>query len=241
MGVDRAGPTVAIIPARNEAEAIGIVVRETLAMRSTAACPLIDRIIVVNNRSTDETSAVAATAGAEVVNEDRLGYGAACWAGMQHLGDASTIVFIDGDASVPLEQTEKLLDAIGSGADMAIGVRVSGRRDGMSPAQRVGNGLATAMIKLMWGVPVRDLGPFRAVRAEALLSMKMQDRAYGWTVEMQIKAIELGLRVQEIEVGVRPRIGRSKISGTLRGVIGAGIGIITTILKLRLRSKECDR
>lgn len=241
MGIDRRGATVAIIPACNEAEAIGIVVREALALRNTAACALIDRVIVVNNRSTDQTAEVAALAGAEVIDEHHLGYGAACWAGMQHLGDASTIVFIDGDASVSLEQTENLLNAIEAGADLVIGVRVSGRRDGMSPAQRFGNGLATAMIRLMWGVPVRDLGPFRAIRAEALLSMQMEDRAYGWTVEMQIKAIALALHVQEIEVGVRPRIGRSKISGTLRGVISAGIGIITTILKLRLRSNRFRR
>lgn len=225
-------PIVAIIPALNEAQAIAGVVREALELRDPSGRRVFARIIVADNGSTDDTAARAREAGAQVIREDRRGYGAACWAGMTAMGNASTVVFIDGDASTPIEQTPLLIAALAAGADLAIGVRSSGRRAGMSLAQRFGNRLATVLICVLWRVRIRDLGPFRAVRSEPLRRMNLRDRAFGWTVEMQLAAVQLGLSTVEVGVGLRPRIGTSKISGTVRGTMGAGIGIVGTILRL---------
>lgn len=224
---------VAVIPAFNEALAIGGVVQETLGL-TCGGLRLFHRVVVVDNGSTDDTAAIAAGSGACVVNEPRRGYGAACLAGIAAAGDADTLVFIDGDGSVDLSQTPRLLAPLADGADLVIGARHGAPPEAMSFAQRFGNRLATALIRLIWRVPVSDLGPFRAVRGSALQRLDMRDPRYGWTVEMQVKAIQRGLPMVEVPVNLRPRVGKSKISGTVGGVIGAAIGIFSMIGRLWL-------
>lgn len=230
-------PIVAIVPALDEAAAIGSVVREAMALRDADGRPLLARVIVVDNGSLDDTAREAGAAAAEVVYEPRRGYGAACLAGIASATGAVTLVFIDGDASVDLNETPRLLEALKAGADLVIGVRRAGQRLGMTLPQRVGNTLATALIGVLWRERVSDLGPFRAVRSASLARLAMEDRSYGWTVEMQIKALQAGLRVTEVAVTVRPRIGRSKVSGTVRGVVGAAIGIFGMIFRLWYRER----
>jgi len=231
--------TVAIVPAHNEAAAIGGVVADVLALRHGGQ-RLFERAVVVDNGSTDGTAAVARHSGARVVSEPRLGYGAACLAGIAAAADADVLVFIDGDASVDLADTPRLLAALDD-ADLVIGVRHKASPEAMNFAQRFGNRLATGLIRLLWRAPVTDLGPFRAIRRDALQSLGMQDCAYGWTVEMQVKAIQHELRIIEVPVNLKPRIGRSKISGTVRGVIGAAVGIFLTIGRLWLAQRRPSR
>lgn len=215
-----------IIPALNEEAAIGGVV---------AAIPAwVDDIIVVDNGSTDATAAIAGEAGARVIREPKRGYGAACLAGLAALSDPDIVVFMDGDGSdVPAEMT-LLVDPIIQGrADLVIGSRVLGAREpgALTPQARFGNWLACRLIQLFWGRRYTDLGPFRAIRRRALAALDMQDRDYGWTVEMQVKAVRRGLRVGEAPVSYRRRLGASKISGTLRGVLGAGLKILYIIFR----------
>lgn len=231
-------PIVAVIPACNEAAVIGEVVRDSSTLRDPTHAPLFSRVIVVDNASTDGTGDQARCRGAHVVHERRRGYGAACAASLTQLGTARSVVFIDGDGSVDLAQTPRLLEALAAGADLVIGARGDGREQGMTSAQRFGTGLASALIRLLWRAPVTDLGPFRAIRREALENINMQDRGFGWTVEMQVKALQLGLKVVEVPVDVRPRVGVSKISGTVRGVIGAALGIFGTIGRLWWRQNR---
>lgn len=223
---------VAIIPALNEADAIGEVVASARRQRTRDNDPTFWRIVVVDNGSIDDTAAVALAAGAVVVCEPDRGYGAACLRGLDEIEDSDVVVFIEGDASTPIDEVYRLINAIRAGADLVIGVRVRGRETGMTLPQRIGNALGCAMIRQIWGTSTRDLGPFRAVTCDALQQIDMQDRSYGWTVEMQVRAIQLGMRVDEVSTSVLPRIGHSKISGTVRGVIGAAYGIFKTIIKL---------
>ena len=223
----RDNSTVAvIIPALNEESAIGGVV---------AAIPAwVDDIIVVDNGSTDATAAIAGEAGARVIREPKRGYGAACLAGLAALSDPDIVVFMDGDASDLPGEMALLVDPIIQGrADLVIGSRVLGAREpgALTPQARFGNWLACRLIQLFWGKSYTDLGPFRAVRHRSLLALNMQDRDYGWTVEMQVKAVRRGLRVMETPVSYRRRIGASKISGTVRGVLGAGIKILYIIFR----------
>ena len=172
------------------------------------------------------------------------GYGLACLTALAALRPVDVVLFTDGDRSFDAVQGLRLLEAIAGGADLAIGSRVLGRREpgALSLPQRAGNRVATLLIRLLWGVAMTDLGPYRAIRAEALQRIDMLDRAYGWTVEMQVKAIQHGLRVVEVPVdALRRRFGRSKVGGTLRGVVGAGVGILSMIARLRLREARLGR
>lgn len=195
------------------------------------------RVVVVDNASTDATAAVARAAGAEVVREPRAGYGSACQAGLRHLAERPPriVVILDADHSDYPEELPLLLAPIlGDDADLVCGSRVELAGAGVLPPQvRWGNGLATFLIRVLFGHRYTDMGPFRAIRWSSLERLRMTDPAYGWNAEMQVKALLCGLRVREVPVRYRPRTGTSKISGTLRGTLGAGRGIVLTILKLR--------
>jgi len=228
---------VAVIPARDEALSIAQVVRDIRAVINTDGGPLFDRILVCDNASTDATADVARTEGAEVVFEAYPGYGAACLAALSRIEQTDIVVFIDADQSLRIDQAIDLVGAISDGADLVIGCRPQGLQEtgSMTLPQRVGNVIASLLIRLIWQVPVSDLGPFRAIRFGALQKLEMQDRSFGWTVEMQVKAIQRGLLMAEVPVNYRRRVGQSKISGTVKGVLFAGIGIISMIFKLALR------
>ncbi len=213
-----------IIPALNEEGAIGKVIE--------AVPDWVDYIVVADNGSRDQTSEVARNSGARVVREDERGYGAACLAGLQALPSSDIIVFLDGDYSDYPEDMEELIAPIlTGGADMVIGSRVLGgaERGSLTPQQVFGNWLATRLIRLLWGARFSDLGPFRAIRDDALRMLEMEDRNFGWTVEMQVKAAKAGLKFAEVPVRYRQRIGVSKVSGTMSGTIKAGTKILSVI------------
>jgi hypothetical protein len=216
-----------VIPAFDEEQAIGLVVGEVR--------PLVDQVVVVDNGSTDRTADVARAAGARVVYEPRRGYGQACLTGIAALGDtADVIVFLDGDHSDHPAQLPDLVAPILSGrADMVIGSRTGGRAaPGSHPWHAVaGTRFCVALMNLLIGTRASDLGPFRAITRTALAGLDMRDRDYGWTVEMQIKARQAGLRVAEVPVDYRPRIGRSKVSGTVTGTVRAAAKILGTIVR----------
>ncbi len=218
-----------VIPAYNEALSIGKVVAEIPKK-------LIHEIIVVDNASTDDTARIAQAAGARVEYEPEPGYGAACLRGIakaKELG-ADLIVFMDGDYSDYGDEIGLLLDPIlKNECDMVIGSRALGvaEKGALTPQQRYGNQLACFLMRHLLGAHYTDLGPFRAISMSALDKIGMRDRNYGWTVEMQIKAHEKGLRVKEVPVRYRKRIGKSKVSGTVKGVVMAGYKIIFTILR----------
>lgn len=222
-----------IIPAFNEEEAVGLVVRDIPK-------DLVRHIIVVNNASSDRTSAMARQAGALVVDQSERGYGNACLKGIEqvstHQPPPDIVVFIDADHSdKPQQMTDVVAPIVNGAADFVIGSRALGQREpgSMMPQQVFGNWLATRLLKVFYGVRYSDLGPFRAIRWPALQALGMQDRTFGWTVEMQLKAAKRGLRIIEVPVDYRKRIGFSKISGTVKGSVLAGYKIITTIFKYR--------
>ena len=220
-----------VVPAFNEEASIGKVVKDIPR-------DLITEVIVVNNASSDNTVAVAEAAGATVLTEMEQGYGAACLKGLAYIrqkNDANMVVFIDGDYSDYPQQMPLLINPIiNEDYDMVIGSRALGERDegSMMPQQVFGNWLATTLIKLLYNYRFTDLGPFRAIKWEALEQIAMQDRDYGWTVEMQVKAAKLGMKCTEVPVDYRKRIGKSKIAGTVKGTILAGYKILYTIFKL---------
>ena len=217
---------VVVIPALDEEGAIGAVVREIP--------PIVHEVIVVDNGSRDRTPEAARAAGARVVSEPRRGYGHACLAGIAAAGDADVFVFLDGDHSdYPAQLVDVVAPILEGRADLVIGSRSRGRREaGAHPWHAVlGTRACVGLMNLLAGSRATDLGPFRAITAEALQRLDMRDRNYGWTVEMQVKAARQGLRVVEVPVDYRPRIGRSKVSGTVRGTVGAGTKIIATILR----------
>lgn len=232
------GMTVGVaIPARDEAGHIAAVVAELLALRNREGGPVVDHCVVCDNGSRDDTATAARQAGAAVVAEPTPGYGSACLAAMAAMPPVDVVLFTDGDGSFKAKQAPALLDAIVAGADLAIGSRRLGRQEAgaLSAPQRIGNRVAAGLIRLLWRERITDLGPYRAIRAPALELLAMRDRAFGWTVEMQVKAIIHGLRVAEVPVDtLRRRYGRSKVGGTLRGVIGASLGILGQIARLRL-------
>lgn len=229
---------VAVVPARDEALSIAQVVRDIKAVNDTDGNALFDRILVCDNASADDTAEVARAEGAEVVFEAHPGYGAACLAALSRIEETDIVVFIDADQSLKIDQAIDLLGAIFDGADLVIGCRPRSLQEtgSMTLPQRVGNLIASLLIRLIWQVPVSDLGPFRAIRFDALQNLEMQDRSFGWTVEMQVKAIQRGLHMVEVPVDYRRRVGQSKISGTVKGVLLAGFGIISMIFKLALRN-----
>jgi glycosyltransferase involved in cell wall biosynthesis len=219
---------IVVIPAFNEEQSIARVV--SAIPRSQVA-----EIIVVDNGSTDNTAEVARNAGATVLSEPRKGYGYACLRGIeQAIADgADVIVFLDGDFSDYPEELPLLLQPIHEGADLVIGSRMIGNRENgaLLPQALFGNWLATSLIKLFWGCRFTDLGPFRAIRVNALKRMNMSEPTFGWTVEMQIKAGLLKLNCREVPVRYRKRIGTSKVTGTVRGTIGASVKILAVIFR----------
>ena len=228
----------AIVPARNEAECIVIVVQGLLAQRDAQGQALLHEVLVVDNGSTDGTGEIARRCGARVLEVAQAGYGRACWEAAQaSVGDV--LLFVDGDGAADPQEAGRLLSEIHRGADLVIGVRERPAPGSMSAPQRWGNTLACALMRLIWRVPARDLGPYRAIRRSAFDALHMRDRAYGWTVEMQVRAHRIGLRVAQCPVAWHARIaGQSKISGTLRGVFGAGLGILGMILRLWLQERH---
>lgn len=230
----------AIIPAFNEEPAIGKVVSELLSLMNADGAQIIDELIVCNNASTDNTAEVATTAGARVVYEATPGYGIACLTALAHRKPCDVVLFVDGDDSCFPEQAMRLLEGIASGDDVAIGSRAMGNteRGALTPVQRFGNHLSVFLIGNLWNAQITDLGPFRAARSSALALVNMQDKAFGWTVELQVKALQLGLQMNEYPVDSKIRIGKSKISGTLKGSILAGVGILGKIVSLRLRQRQ---
>ncbi len=219
-----------VIPALDEEWAIGWVLDAIPAW--------VDEAVVVNNGSTDATACVARAHGARVVDESRRGYGVACRTGIDALDDPDIVVFLDGDFSDRPEQMARLVDPIvGDRADFVLSNRVCENRDGhpMTRIQRIGNLLACRLINGLWRARYSDLGPFRAIRRSALQSLQLRDRNFGWTVEMQIGAVRHGLRVREVRTSYRHRIGRSKISGTFRGAVGAGAKILFVIFRSALQ------
>ena len=220
-----------IIPAYNEEQSIGFVVDEIPK-------EWVRNIVVANNKSTDRTCEVAEQHGAKVVFQPEPGYGNACLKAMEFISEQEVkpdvIVFLDGDHSDYPEQLPVVVKAIiDEEADLVIGSRALGNSESgsMTPQQVFGNWLATRLLKLFYGVKYTDLGPFRAIRYESMLQLNMVDKNYGWTVEMQIKAAKQKLRSVEVPVDYRVRIGESKVSGTIKGTIGAGYKIILTLFK----------
>jgi len=221
-----------IIPAYNEALSIGKVINDI--PRAS-----VRQIIVCNNNSTDETSTIAASAGAIVTQQPLRGYGNACLSGLAYLQDhqenrpPDIVVFLDGDYSDHPDEMSTLIQPILDGKDMVIGSRTIGNSDtgSLTVPQRFGNWLATRLIRLLYGFRFTDLGPFRAIRWDKLVLLNMEDGTFGWTVEMQVKALNHHLDCVEVPVSYRRRIGKSKISGTVKGTLMAGYQILWTIVK----------
>ena len=217
-----------VIPALDEEAALPHVLAEIPR-------DLVRRVVVCDNGSRDRTADVAREGGAEVVHEPRRGYGAACLRALAHLRDdpPDVVVFLDGDRSDRPEELPRLLDAIRGGAALVVGSRARGARErgSLTPQQRVGNAIACLALRHLHGAEYTDLGPFRAIRWAALESLRMEDTAYGWTVEMQIKAARRGLVHAEVPVSYRRRIGVSKVSGTVRGTVMASITILSLLAR----------
>jgi glycosyltransferase involved in cell wall biosynthesis len=233
----------AVIPARDEAPAIAEVVSALKRTCNPQGTPVFEVIVVCDNGSRDGTGALAKRAGATVVEQATPGYGLACLSAIAVLPDVDVIVFVDGDRSIYAEQCRVLLEPIAAGYDLVLGARTLGNieQGALTLPQVFGNALAVTLIRWIWGVRFRDLGPFRAIRLEAYHRLKMRDRSYGWTVEMQVKAVQANLGCKEVAVDTRVRLGVSKISGTVRGVIGAGIGILGMIWRLWRRERYCPQ
>lgn len=220
-----------VIPAFNEENSIAKVIADIPAR-------LVREVIVVNNNSNDNTEINARNAGATVLREKRPGYGFACLKGIEYIKQLQQkpdiIVFIDADYSDHPEEMTLLVEPImNDQMDMVIGSRALGKKEkgSMTVPQVFGTWLATRLLKIIYGVRYTDLGPFRAIRYDKLLEINMQDTTYGWTVEMQLKAAKLKMKINEVPVSYRKRIGFSKISGTVKGTVLAGYKIITTIFK----------
>lgn len=219
-----------IIPAYNEEDSIAKVINDIPKS--------VEEVIVISNNSTDDTEINARNAGATVLSETRKGYGYACLKGMDYVAkqqqQPDIIVFLDGDYSdYPEELTKIVAPIVKDNLDFVIGARVKRLREqgAMTPQQIFGNWLACVLMKLMFGAKFTDLGPFRAIKYDKLLALQMEDKTYGWTVEMQLKALKQKLSYTEIPVNYRNRIGISKVSGTVKGSVMAGVKILGWIFK----------
>ena len=220
-----------IIPALDEEAAIGGVVTDVPR-------DLVGEVIVVDNGSVDRTAEVARAAGARVIREPTRGYGAACLAGAMAARDADILVFLDGDRSDDPAEVPIVLRPILSGqADLVIGSRISGvpEEGALTPQQRFGNRLVTSLLRLLYGLKLTDIGPFRAIPAAILRDLGMEHKTYGWPVEMIVKAARKGYRVVEVRVRYRKRIGRSKVAGTMKGSLLAGYHLLSTTLRYAWR------
>jgi glycosyltransferase involved in cell wall biosynthesis len=216
-----------IIPALNEAAAIGGVVAQVPA-------GLFERIIVVDNGSTDGTAAAAHAAGAEVVSQPSRGYGHACWAGVQAAGAVEILTFLDGDGSFDPAELPRILAPLRAGhADLVLGSReLGGAATALLPHQRLGNRLVAALVRRLYRIRVTDVGPMRAIRRDTLESLVMTERTYGWTIEMVVKAARRQARIVEVPISYGLRVGgESKVSGTLRGTILTGYRMLALTLK----------
>ena len=223
-----------IIPTRNEASAIGRVLADIPA-------DLVTEILVVDSRSTDGTPEIAARMGARVIHESRRGYGRACLTGLAHADAPDIVVFLDGDYSDRPAELSLLLAPILKGrADITLGSRLGKQRiAGALPWHAVfGNWLAAGLIKLLYGVKISDLGPFRAARADVIRELALEEATYGWAVEMILKGALQGFRIVEVPVSYYPRIGKSKISGTVRGTLGAAWFILSRIVSYYFRPRR---
>jgi len=224
-----------IIPAFNEEKSISSVINDLPKQ-------LVNEIIVVDNGSTDETPQIARNMGCKVIREEKKGYGQACLSGIKSLSkDTDIVVFVDGDHSDHSEQLARLIEPIMvRGYDFVVGSRALGNREkgSMTPQAFYGNKLACFLMNLFWGYKYTDLGPFRAIKNSELQRLGMVDQDFGWTIEMQIKAVENGLKIKEVPVDYRRRIGKSKISGTISGTILAGKKILGTIFKYKYLRKK---
>jgi glycosyltransferase involved in cell wall biosynthesis len=246
---------VLIMPALDEEEALPLVLADLEPLRARIpvggrSAPasgrddagdsgvLLDEIIVVDNGSSDRTASIARQAGATVLAEPRRGYGAACLRALDYLGGrpADIVVFMDADRSDDASEIPALVRPIvEKGYDLVVGSRTAGRREpgALLPQARFGNWLATGWIRRCYGFRYTDLGPFRAVRVAALERLRLRDPDFGWTFEMQVRALQCGLRVVEVPVRYRKRVGRSKISGTILGSVRAGAKILVTMWRMR--------
>ena len=222
-----------IIPTHNEAQAIGRVLADLPAN-------LITEVIVVDSNSTDGTPDLARSMGARVIQERRRGYGRACLTGLANAQNPDVVVFLDGDYSDRPSELPILLAPIIEGrADITLGSRLTSKSNaGALPwHQSFGNRLAAGLIRLLYGVKISDLGPFRAGRADALHALALEEATYGWAVEMILKGALAGLRVVEVPVSYYPRIGKSKIGGTVKGTVGAAWFILSRIVRYYFRRR----
>ena len=221
-----------VIPTHNEAQAIGRVLADLPAA-------LVTEVIVDDSNSTDGTRDVARSMGAQVIEEPRRGYGRACLTGFMHANNPDVVVFLDGDYSDRPSELPVLLAPIVAGrADITLGSRLSAESRALPWHQRVGNRLAAGLIRLLYRVQVSDLGPFRAARADALRVLALEEATYGWAVEMILKGALAGFRIVEVPVSYYPRIGKSKISGTLKGTLGAAWFILSRIVRYYFRQRR---
>jgi len=233
MVVDRVRVSV-VIPTHNEAQSIGRVLADL-------PVAIVTEVLVVDSNSTDGTPEIAAKMGARVLSEPRRGYGRACLTGLAGASSPDIVVFLDGDYSDRPEELPLLLTPIIEGrADITLGSRL-----GKQNAYRAlpwhaafGNRLAAVMIRLLYGLRISDLGPFRAARADVIRRLELQEKTYGWAVEIILKGMLAGFRIVEVPVSYYPRIGKSKISGTLRGTVGAAWFILSLIVRYYFRHRR---
>ncbi|MGV6862730.1 MAG: glycosyltransferase family 2 protein [Putridiphycobacter sp.] len=224
-----------VIPAHNEEQSIGKVIQDIPK-------ELVSEIVVCSNNSSDQTVNVAKANGATVLEESKKGYGWACMKGINYAAKSENrpdlIVFMDGDYSdYPQEMTKVIAPIVDGHADIVIGSRARGQKESgsMTFPQRFGNWLSTRLMRLFYGVTYSDLGPFRAIKLDELLALNMAEMTFGWTIEMQIKAAKHKLKYAEVPVNYKVRIGESKVSGTLKGAVMAGIKILWCIVKYKFK------